>query len=109
MPPGWSSDGSRGSHSERRARGATRATAADADEGRYRGQDLGFALYGLGCIEALEGHPDRAFAALEEALGGGMQASTARNLPTDPALKSLHDDPRFEALAAKALAVGKGK
>lgn len=55
--------------------------------------------YNLACAETLAGHPDAAFAALDQALERGF--TDRRQLTTDTDLAALRGDPRFAALLAK--------
>jgi eukaryotic-like serine/threonine-protein kinase len=58
------------------------------------------AWYNLACAEAARGRPDEAFADLNHAIVNGL--ISPGELSADPELKSLHSDPRFDALVAKA-------
>ena len=58
--------------------------------------------YDLACALALDGKRDEAFANLKFALEHGLAADTRQNLEKDEDLKSLHGDPRFDALVASA-------
>jgi eukaryotic-like serine/threonine-protein kinase len=58
------------------------------------------AWYNFGSAEAARGRTDEAFADLDRAVGDGL--ISPGELSADPELKSLHGDPRFEALVAKA-------
>jgi tetratricopeptide (TPR) repeat protein len=79
----------------------------EAYDGRRRviGRDnpnTAIAARELARLYALEGRRDDAFANLGEAIDHGLAPSTDRDLSTDPDLKSLHGDPRFDALMADA-------
>jgi eukaryotic-like serine/threonine-protein kinase len=58
------------------------------------------AWYNFGCAEAARGRPDEAFADLNHAIENGL--ISPGELAADPELKSIHSDPRFYALVAKA-------
>ena len=58
------------------------------------------AWYNFACAEAARGRPDEAFADLNHAIENGL--ISPGELSADPELKSLHSDPRFNALVAKA-------
>ena len=58
------------------------------------------AVYYFACAEAARGRPDEAFADLNHAIENGL--ISPGELSADPELKSLHNDPRFDALVAKA-------
>jgi non-specific serine/threonine protein kinase/serine/threonine-protein kinase len=60
------------------------------------------AWYNFGCAEAARGLTDDAFADLDRAIENGR--ISPGELSADPELKSLHSDPRFDALVAKARA-----
>ena len=59
-------------------------------------------LYSLACIKALEKRPGEAIALLSQALDHGLPPWAARDLANDTDLISLHGDPRFARLMAKA-------
>ncbi len=56
----------------------------------------------LAKLDALEGRRDEALAMLSEAVDHGLAPGKKQALSTEPELKSLHGDPRFEALVARA-------
>jgi hypothetical protein len=56
----------------------------------------------LAKLDALEGRRNEALAMLSEAVDHGLAPGKKQALSTEPELKSLHGDPRFEALVAKA-------
>jgi non-specific serine/threonine protein kinase/serine/threonine-protein kinase len=58
------------------------------------------AWYNFACAEAARGRTDEAFADLNHAIENGL--ISPGELSADPELKSLHNDPRFDALVAKA-------
>jgi hypothetical protein len=58
------------------------------------------AWYNFACAEAGRGRPDEAFAALNHAIEKSL--ISPGELSADPELKTLHGDPRFDALVAKA-------
>lgn len=55
---------------------------------------------------ALEGKRDAALDALEALFAGDAWASSSERLAKDPALRSLHDEPRFRALLARLQRLG---
>jgi tetratricopeptide (TPR) repeat protein len=74
---------------------------------RLRGSespDAAEAVYGLACIEALSGRPDPALSDLNHAVEHGLATGLLLQIATDPDLKSLHGDPRFNQLVALAKA-----
>jgi hypothetical protein len=56
----------------------------------------------LACSTALQGKRDEAIIALGDALAHGLRSSEAAGIGEDEDFKSLHGDPRFEALVAKS-------
>jgi eukaryotic-like serine/threonine-protein kinase len=58
------------------------------------------AWYNFACAEAARGRPHEAFADLNHAIEKSL--ISPGELSADPELKSLHGDPRFDALVAKA-------
>jgi eukaryotic-like serine/threonine-protein kinase len=58
------------------------------------------AWYNFACAEAARGRLDEAFADLNHAIENGL--ISPGELSADPELKSLHSDPRFDPLVAKA-------
>ena len=58
------------------------------------------AWYNFACAEAARGRADEAFADLNHAIENGL--ISPGELSADPELKSIHGDPRFDALVAKA-------
>jgi eukaryotic-like serine/threonine-protein kinase len=62
---------------------------------------VAFFLYDLGCMAALQGHRDEAFSLLDEAVKI-LPESVSRPIEGDADLKSLHGDPRFAAMVARA-------
>jgi eukaryotic-like serine/threonine-protein kinase len=58
------------------------------------------AWYNFACAEAGRGRLDEAFADLNHAIENGL--ISPGELSADPELKSLHSDPRFDAVVAKA-------
>jgi eukaryotic-like serine/threonine-protein kinase len=67
------------------------------------------AWYNFACAEAARGRADDAFSDLSHAIGNGLVSPG--EISADPELKSLHGDPRFDAIVAKASAIisAKGK
>jgi non-specific serine/threonine protein kinase/serine/threonine-protein kinase len=59
-------------------------------------------MYNLACIEARTGRPDAALSHLNHAVEHGLRRETLLVMPTDPDLKSLHGNSRFEKLVAQA-------
>jgi eukaryotic-like serine/threonine-protein kinase len=59
-------------------------------------------VYNLGCIAARRGNRTEALSFLRQALDHGLFPSDALGMEEDPDLKSLHGDPRFDALVAYA-------
>jgi tetratricopeptide (TPR) repeat protein len=58
------------------------------------------AWYNFACAEASRGLPDQAFVDLSHAIEDGLVSPG--EISADPELKSLHRDPRFDSLVAKA-------
>jgi non-specific serine/threonine protein kinase/serine/threonine-protein kinase len=58
--------------------------------------------YEYACVLALEGKRDEAFSKLEFAVDHPLDATHRKDLITQPDLNSLHADPRWAAIAAKA-------
>ena len=58
--------------------------------------------YDLGCIEARLGHREEALSLVRESLDHGLPSWMAKDIATDTDLKSLHGDPQFAALLARA-------
>ncbi len=58
------------------------------------------AWYNFACAEAARGRTDEAFADLNHAIENGL--ISPGELSADPELKSLHSDPRFDAVVARA-------
>ena len=63
---------------------------------------IALAWYNFACGAAIAGHRDEALQYLGEAIAHGY--NTPEEMATDSDLKSLHGDPRFEALVAKSRA-----
>jgi non-specific serine/threonine protein kinase/serine/threonine-protein kinase len=64
--------------------------------------DTALAEYNLGCVMAGQNRRDEALSLLREAVEHGFRSDDALEMGKDPDLKSLHGDPRFEALVARA-------
>jgi serine/threonine protein kinase len=64
--------------------------------------DTALFTYSLGSIALHEGKRDEALAHLREAVDHGLQPGLDLGIEKDPDLKSLHGDPRFDALVAHA-------
>jgi serine/threonine protein kinase len=58
--------------------------------------------YNLACLAVRRGRRDDAFSFLREAVAHGLSPAEGLGMESDPDLKSLHDDPRFTALAVEA-------
>jgi hypothetical protein len=76
-------------------------------EGRRRAlgpghQDTAATAYDLACVLALEGKRDESFSNLRYAVENALSAGTRVGLEKETDLKSLHGDPRFDALVASA-------
>ena len=63
--------------------------------------DAAVSTYNLGSIAAHRGQRDAAFSLLQEAVDHGLPPDDDLGINEDPDLKSLHGDPRFEALVAR--------
>ena len=63
--------------------------------------DTAISTYNLGCFVAHQGRRDEAITLLEQAVEHGLPGWVILGMDKDPDLKSLHGDPRFEALVAK--------
>ena len=66
-------------------------------------------LYDLGCVSAHEGRKTEAISFLNEAVDHGLPAYGDLSIEKDPDLNSLHGDPRFAALVARAKLVAAEK
>jgi serine/threonine protein kinase len=64
--------------------------------------DAAGTAYDLACVLAHTGRSDEAISFLREAIDHGLDLATDRAMATDPGLKSLHKNPRFEALVSYA-------
>jgi len=64
--------------------------------------DTADTTYTLGCIAALRGRRDEALSLLREAVDHGLRPADDLGIDKDSDLRSLHGDPRFEALIAHA-------
>jgi non-specific serine/threonine protein kinase/serine/threonine-protein kinase len=56
--------------------------------------------YNLACLLALDNRRDEAFTYLRQSLDFGLPVRTGLAIEKDPDLKSLHHDPRFQAIVA---------
>jgi serine/threonine protein kinase/tetratricopeptide (TPR) repeat protein len=65
------------------------------------------AWYNFACTEAARGRPDEAFADLNHAIENGL--ISPGELSADPELKSLHGDPLFDDVVAKARATNSAR
>jgi serine/threonine protein kinase len=65
------------------------------------------AWYNFACTEAARSRPDEAFDDLNRAIENGL--ISPGELSADPELKSLHADPRFDALVGKARATNSAR
>jgi eukaryotic-like serine/threonine-protein kinase len=59
-------------------------------------------IYNIACLEAVQGHHDKALSLLSDALDHGLNANIAMGIENDEDLQSLHGIPRFTALVARA-------
>ncbi len=59
-------------------------------------------IYNIACLEAVQGHHDKALSLLSDALDHGLNANIAMGIENDEDLQSLHGKPRFTALVARA-------
>jgi serine/threonine protein kinase/tetratricopeptide (TPR) repeat protein len=66
-------------------------------------------IYKLGCVAARRGDKDKGIAFLTQAVDDEQSPDDDFDMRTDPDLASLHGDPRFEALVARAKQVVHGK
>jgi serine/threonine protein kinase len=60
------------------------------------------ALYKLGCVAARRGDKDKAIALLSQSVDDGLVPTEDVDIQKDSDLASLHGDPRFETLVARA-------
>ena len=60
------------------------------------------AVYNLGSLAAHRGNRTEALSLLRQSIDHGLASADALGIETDPDLKSLHGDPRFDALVAYA-------
>jgi hypothetical protein len=65
--------------------------------------DTAVSTYNLACIVALQGRRDASLSLLQDAVEHGLPSEDVVGIGRDPDLKSLHGDPRFEALVAQSL------
>ena len=66
-------------------------------------------VYFLGCIAAHRGDAERAFALLNRAVDHGLGPQDDLGIESNKNLTSLHGDPRFAALVARAKQVAEAK
>jgi serine/threonine-protein kinase len=59
-------------------------------------------IYNIACLEAVQGHHDKALSLLSDALDHGLLANVAVGMESDEDLQSLHGNPRFAALVTRA-------
>jgi len=59
-------------------------------------------IYNIACLEAVQGHHDKALSLLSDALDHGLNANVAMRIESDEDLQSLHGQPRFAELVARA-------
>ncbi|HTS83450.1 MAG TPA: serine/threonine-protein kinase [Myxococcaceae bacterium] len=64
--------------------------------------DTAFSTYNLGLVAARRGQRDDAFRLINEALDRGLAPEHGMRMREDPELASIRDDPRFDALVARA-------
>jgi eukaryotic-like serine/threonine-protein kinase len=91
---------------EKRYAEAEKAYRAALD-GRRRALGVGHpdtasTAYDLACVLALDGKRDEAFTNLQFAFAHELPVDTRQGLEKDSDLKSLHGDPRFDALVASS-------
>ena len=63
---------------------------------------LADSVYNLGCLAALQNRHDEALSLIREAIDRGLDADTYLQIEKEPDLTSLHGDPRFDILVARA-------
>ena len=63
-------------------------------------------IYNIACLEAVQGHREKALSLLSDALDHGLYANVAMGIQNDEDLQSLHGDSRFVALVARAKSLG---
>jgi tetratricopeptide (TPR) repeat protein len=61
-----------------------------------------FSVYNLAAIAAAQGKRDEALALLQNALSDNLAPQVIAGIPSDPDLKPLHGDPRFDRLLEEA-------
>jgi hypothetical protein len=71
--------------------------------------DTSLSLYNVGAVKAHQGRKEEAVAALREAVDHGLIPALDLGMDSDPDLKNLHGDPRFDALVAHAKTRAKEK
>lgn len=59
-------------------------------------------IYNIACLEAVQGHPDKALSLLSNALDHGLLANVAMGMEGDEDLQSLRGNPRFAVLVDRA-------
>ena len=59
-------------------------------------------IYNIACLEAVQGHRDKALALLSDALDHGLLKNVAMGMENDEDLQSLHGNPHFAALVDRA-------
>jgi non-specific serine/threonine protein kinase/serine/threonine-protein kinase len=64
--------------------------------------DNTYSSYYLACIAAIQGQRDQAISLLANSIERGLWPEASLFMARDPDLKSLHSDPRFDALIAHA-------
>jgi non-specific serine/threonine protein kinase/serine/threonine-protein kinase len=64
--------------------------------------DIAFSLYNLACVETALNKKDEALSLLREAVDHGLPVYADVGIGSDPDLKALHSDARFDALVAYA-------
>jgi eukaryotic-like serine/threonine-protein kinase len=65
--------------------------------------------YNLACVVAHQGRSDEALSILRETVDHGLAPSADLAIDKDPDLKSLHGDPRFDALVSHAKKLAQAK
>ncbi|MGB2889925.1 MAG: tetratricopeptide repeat protein, partial [Candidatus Acidiferrales bacterium] len=64
--------------------------------------DTALSTYNLACFAAREDKRDEAISLLREAIDHGLAPEADLQVEKDPDLKSLHGDPRFDAIVTDA-------
>jgi tetratricopeptide (TPR) repeat protein len=59
-------------------------------------------IYNIACLEAVQGHHDKALSLLNDALDHGLSGNIAMGIENDEDLESLRGNPRFATLISRA-------